>query len=136
MPNLANSVSTAISRADAALATLDQNPFSRSAFAKLTERVSQYIGELIDESLKVASRHGADTVSAADVERASGHLVSTLTRRLYRLVGALGGVFFGTALSNLLQLMNGATIHPRQALVTFVFGVIGAGLVMLHVLKD
>jgi len=136
MPDPPVSLATAIAQADAALAGAKHPPFSESAFARVRESVSQYIGQLVDESLIVARRHGADTVSAPHVDRASEQLASSMTRRLYRLFGIVGGVFFGTALSNLLQLMNATQIEPRQAIVTFIFGVLGAVLVMIQVLGD
>jgi histone H3/H4 len=129
-------LSTAISRAEAVLAHADHPRFSESAFARLKERLSLYIGELVNESLAVARRHGADTVSAPHVDRASEQIAANIARRLYRLFGILGGVFFGTALSNLLQLMNAPQIEPRQAIVTFIFGVLGSALVMIQVLRD
>jgi len=130
------SLAAAISRADAVLAGANHLAFSASAFARLKERVSQYIGELVDESIKAARHHGADAVSAAHVDRASEQLAASLSRRLFRLFGVVGGVFFGTALSNLLQLMNATQIEPRQAVVTFIFGVLGAVLVMIQVLRN
>jgi len=36
----------------------------------------------------------------------------------------------------LLQLMNATQIEPRQAVVTFIFGVLGAVLVMIQVLRN
>jgi hypothetical protein len=55
--------------------------FSEEGFEQLNERIAQYIGELTAESVRVARRHQADSVSPAYVDRAAEHLATGKSAR-------------------------------------------------------
>ncbi len=82
-----NTVMDITKDAESKLKGVNTSPFSASASSILKAKISQYLSELIDESIKVSKRHRADTVSAAHVERASEYLFSSTTRRFFRHFG-------------------------------------------------
>ncbi len=100
-PELAHDV---VAQAEAQLREVSPSPFSPPAFGLLKANISEYVSELIGESIKVSKRHRADTVSAAHVERAAEYLVSSTSRRIYRHLGTVGGILLGAALSNMLAM--------------------------------
>src|SRR5947207_13761636 len=75
--------------------------FSPPAFSVLQRKIFEYISDLIKESFKISRRHVSDTVSMTDVERASEYLASSTSRRVFRLMGIIGGALLGAALSNI-----------------------------------
>lgn len=90
MPNnveYKNTVKDFTKDAESKLKGVNTSPFSASALSILKAKISQYLSELIDESIKVSKRHRDDTVSAAHVERASEYLFSSTTRRFFRHFG-------------------------------------------------
>src|SRR3990172_11711465 len=93
-----------VAQAEAKLQGADASPFSPPAFGALKAHISDYITELVNESVKVSKRHRADTISAAHVERAAEYLVSSGSRRFYRHLGMVGGILLGAALSNILPM--------------------------------
>ena len=125
-----------VNEAEAALEDIDTSPFSQYAFSILKSKISQYLSELIDESLKVSKRHQADTVSAAHVERASEYLVSSTTRRFFRHLGTVGGILLGGSLSNILAMTVAGKYSALGNLVSIGLGIVGAFLIALHIAKD
>ncbi len=85
-------VHAVVAEAEADLKRVDVSPFSPPAFGTLKAKISEYVVELLNESIKVSKRHRADTVSAAHVERAAEYLVSSTSRRSYRHLGTVGGI--------------------------------------------
>jgi hypothetical protein len=95
-PGAADSVKTIeeVKReAEAHLGSLAAATFSAAGFLAFKEKITQYIADLSTESVRVSTRHGADTVSAAHVEHAADFLVSSRGRRLYVTTECLG-VFY------------------------------------------
>jgi histone H3/H4 len=129
-------ISDLITAAEKELQSFGSAPFSEPAFATLKERVSQYIVELINEALKVAKRHQADTVSAAHVNRASDYLVSSSSRKIFRHLGTVGGILLGAAIGNVLAMTTSNQFTATSVLVTSGLGIIGAFLIALHIAKD
>ena len=99
-------------------------------------KISEYVAELLSESVKVSKRHRADTVSAAHVERAAEYLVSNTSRRFYRHLGTVGGILLGAALSNILAMTLGGKYTGAGTVLSVAFGIIGAFVIALHVAKD
>lgn len=136
-PGNADDTAKALVRhAETQLNTLDPAPFSPPAFTRLKAKVGEYIAELISESMKVSRRHQADTISAAHVERASEYLVTSMSRRIYRHLGTLGGILFGAALSNVLAMSLTGQYTGGATIVSVVLGIVGAFLIALHIAKD
>lgn len=122
--------------AESRLASVEPTPFSPNAFATLREKINRYIIQLIDESLKVAKRYRSDTISAAHVDRAAEYLVSDTSRRFFRHLGTVGGIFLGAALSNLLSMATLGSYSGTGVAVTTGLGIIGAFLIALHIARD
>lgn len=122
--------------AERSLNAVDGSPFSPPAFGALKTKISQYVIELVDESIKVSKRHRADTVSAAHVERAAEYLVSSTSRRLYRHLGTVGGILLGAALSNILAMTLTSQYTGMGTMLSAALGIVGAFMIALHVAKD
>ncbi|MCA1629314.1 MAG: hypothetical protein LC774_02895, partial [Acidobacteria bacterium] len=71
---------------------IEHTPFSEKSFERLKYKISEYTAQLLTESVKVSRRHGSETVSTSDVERASQYLVSSTSHKVYRHMGTLGGL--------------------------------------------
>jgi len=74
-----------IDRVGRELQNAARTPFSEQAFEELKEQISVYAGELIQESVKKARRHRAETVSSADVQQASQYLVASTSHKIYSM---------------------------------------------------
>ena len=130
------SIRSLLKGAGARLSAIEHTPFSPKAFAALERQISQYIVDLIDESLKTARLRRSDTVSESHVERASEYLVSDTGRSLFRHLGTVGGVLLGASLSNLLSMASAGTYTRLGVLFTTGFGVVGAFLIAIHIARD
>jgi hypothetical protein len=115
---------------------LNPYPFSPGAFKFLKEQISQHIKELVNESIRISKRHRSDTVSTAHIERASEYLIYSVRRKVFRHVGTLGGIFFGSALSIFLSMWMNSLYPGKGVLLSVVFGVIGSVMITLHMSKD
>jgi len=125
-----------IQDAEMEIRDLDPSPFSHQGFSVLKEKISEYIAQLISESIRVAKRHQADTVSVAHVERANEYIVSSSSRRIFRHLGTVGGIFLGASLSNILSMTTTGQFSSVGTLISVGFGIVGAFLVALHIAKD
>jgi hypothetical protein len=122
--------------ARATLADVDPKPFSTAAFFKLQERIEQHIDDLVIESARIMSRHQADTISAAYVSQASENLVIGRRQRLFTIVGTLGGVLLGAAVSSFVEMAKSATVTTPQALTASILGVIGAIMIVVQFARE
>ena|ERR1043165_949392 len=125
-----------IERVGRELQNAARTPFSEQAFEELKEQISIYAVELIEESVKKAKRHRAESVSSADVQQASQYLVASTSHRIYRHAGTVGGLLFGTAFSNILSMITTHQYGLAGVIVTFVFTMVGTFLVALHMVRD
>ena len=130
------SLQRVIEEADAQLQHVKSSPFSPSAFSVLKEKISEHIAQLVSEAIKISKRHQADTVSAAHVERASEYLVTSTSKRFFRHLGTVGGIFLGASLSNILAMTVADQYSTIGTLVSAGLGIIGAFLIALHIAKD
>lgn len=119
-----------------ALRNLEQSPFSTRAFATLTSKINEYIADLVNESIKIAHRHRADTVSAAHVESASEHLVASASHRIFRHLGTVGGILLGAAISNVLGMVTAGKFTSAGTIISLISAVVGAFLVALHIARE
>jgi len=131
-----NQLKTAIDNAEKELNSLEESPFSASAFDTLKERIGRFISELIAESIKVAKRHAADTVSSNHVEKASDFLVTSSGKKFFRHLGTIGGALLGAGISNILAMTTSNQFTTPGVAVTSGLSIIGAFLVALHIAKD
>ena len=125
-----------VGQAEAHLEGVDASPFSPHAFGTLRSKISEFVFELVNESIKVSKRHRADTVSAAHVERAAEYLVSSTSRRFYRHLGTVGGILLGAALSNILAMTLAGQYTGSGTILSVVLGVVGAFAIALHIAKE
>lgn len=125
-----------IDRASRRLQNGAKVPFSDQAFQELKEQISAYTEELIDESVKKAKQHRAESVSSADVQQAGQYLVARPSHRLYRHVGTFGGLLFGTALSSIVSMTTTNQYGLTVVVVKFVLTFIGTFFITIHMAKD
>jgi len=57
-------------------------------------------------------------------------------RKIFRHVGTLGGIFFGSALSIFLSMWMDSQYPQKGVLLSVAFGVIGSVMITLHISKD
>lgn len=125
-----------IDRINAEFNKAESTPFSDHAFEEFQEQVGDYGVELISESVKRARKHQAEGVSSSDVRHASQYLVSSTNHKIYRHAGALGGVLFGTALSQVISIITTKQYGLDGIIIIFALTLIGTSLITVHVIKD
>jgi hypothetical protein len=125
-----------IQDADARLRHFDPSPFSLRAFSALIEKISEFIARSVSESIKVARRQQADTVSVAHVEQACQYLVCSPRRRLFRHLGTVGGALLGASLSNTLVMILADQCSAVGTITAIGLGITGAFVIALHMAKD
>lgn len=128
--------SVVIKDAERGIAALNSEPFSPKAFAALQKVISWFIGEVIEQSIKVSKRHRADTVAESHVQLAAEYLVGDAPVRILRHLGTLGGIMLGAGLSNLLSMIAAKNITGLSVILTVALSVIGSFLVALHIARD
>jgi len=118
------------------LSAASYTPFSREGFEEIQEQVDKYIGDIILESVRIMERRQADTVSKRYVQQASENLVASSRRRIFTLVGTIGGIFFGTAASSFFEMARSSRTSATEALVAALFGVAGAFMIALQFTRE
>jgi hypothetical protein len=129
-------VKALILSAENEIQTVESTPFSPNAYSILRMKISEYISNLVDESIKVSKRHQADTVSSAHVRRASEYLVSSTSRQLFRHLGTVGGILLGASISAILTMVTEGRFTSFSIIASVLFGIIGAFLIALQIAKD
>lgn len=131
------SIERTIEAAYVELQSVESHPFSPPAFSALKDKISEYIVQLIMESIQVSKRHRADTVSAAHVDQASDDLASGVSRRFFRYVGAGGGILLGTSLSPFLAVSNAPTQYSIPGMVVSgAVGLLGIFMIAFHIARE
>nr|VFJ48144.1 MAG: hypothetical protein BECKDK2373C_GA0170839_102029 [Candidatus Kentron sp. DK]VFJ53109.1 MAG: hypothetical protein BECKDK2373B_GA0170837_10413 [Candidatus Kentron sp. DK] len=125
-----------IRRAEDQIRAVEPSPFSPPAFIMLKTKIGQYVSELVNESIKTAIRHQADTVSAAHVSQASEYLVTNTSCKIYRHVGIIGGVLLGAALAHILEMSALDQYTGEGTILSSTLGVVGAFMIALHIGKN
>jgi hypothetical protein len=118
------------------LSAASHTPFSREGFDAVQEQVDKYIGDIILESVRIMERRQADTVSRRYVQQAGENLVASSRRRLFTLIGTIGGIFFGTAASSFFEMARSGKSSLTEALVASLFGVAGAFMIALQFTRE
>jgi hypothetical protein len=122
--------------AESKLEIIDSSPFSPQAFSLLKEKISEYILELVSESINVSKRHQADMVSCSHVQHAWEYLISNTKQRFFKHIGTIGGIILGASSSNILSMYSGVQYTSEGTFNLVVMSIIGAILVTLHMSKD
>lgn len=112
-------------------------PFTPQGFVKYKEKIGTYISALYIESQKTAKRHKVDNVSESHVETASSYLIKNRDSKISKLMGVLGGVFLGAAVSNILALtVLGQAFSITGLVVTIVLGILGSFMIGINMMKE
>jgi hypothetical protein len=123
-------------RARRQLANISHTPFSEEGFNALQDEVEEYIADLTLESVRIMERRQADTISRKYVQQASENLVASTRRRLFTLVGTVGGILLGASVSSYFEIIRrGATTVP-ETLVATTFAVVGVFMIALQFAKE
>jgi hypothetical protein len=59
-PPISETLKRLLESAHIETANINHNPFSQNGFNRLTERVDEYLVQLVTESVRVAKRHDSD----------------------------------------------------------------------------
>ena len=106
-------------------------PLSEQAQVEVEGKMVDYNDNLVEIAEKIAKRHKADGVSAADVTQAANEMVNCPRRNFYTHLGVCGGLFVGAALSHLLEMTYHGRFSAASTVVTCLLFVVGG--VMLGV---
>jgi len=125
-----------IEAAEQELRKANDTPFTPRAFDNLKDKITEYSVLLITEAVKIAKRHNSEMVSSTQVEHASEYLISSPSRKFYRHMGALGGVFLGVGGSSFVSMFTINQFTQNGVAITFVATLLGGVLTTVHVVKD
>jgi len=132
------SIEKTIQAAYVELQSVETHPFSAPAFSMLKDKISEYIVQLIMQSIQVSKRHRADTVSAAHVEQASDDLASGVSRRFFRYVGAGGGILLGVSIAPFLSVSGNAIAQYSVPglVVSGALALLGTFMIAFHIARE
>jgi len=122
--------------AEARLEGVEHTPYSDAAFAALKQSISQYVSDLVSESIRVARRGRADAVSAADVREASQYLGSGLGRPASKLLLTVGGTLVGASVSAVLAIIATGEYSTVGFAVFFGVGIVGAFMLAFGIARE
>jgi hypothetical protein len=123
-------------KADDYLQNINPTPFSAPAFSIIKGKISQYVQDLYNESIKISNHDQSDSVSVKHVELAAEHLKLQTPRRIYKHFGTIGGIFLGASLSNLLSMMTASQFSFLAISITVLLAIAGASLISFNIAKD
>lgn len=123
-------------QARAQLVGASHTPFSEDGFSELQEKTSVYIGDLILESVRIMQRRQADTISRKYVQQASENLIATSRRRTFTLIGTIGGVLLGTALSSYYGMVGAKSLNVSEVIVASLLAIVGTFMIALQFTKE
>jgi hypothetical protein len=118
------------------LDTIEPSTFSEPAFNQLTGIISDFIHDLIVESVNISRRHGADVVSQSHINIAYHYLISHSKRKIFDHLGTIGGIFLGAAISYFLTLSPDNKIGQSNLWFCFLIGIVGVFLIGLNIAKE
>jgi len=116
------------------LRNIQPSQFSDRAFIRVQTIITDFVNDLITESIVVSEKHSVDIVSEIHVDIARGYLISQRKKKFYDLLESLGGVFLGVALSGLYMVISPSPTKPVEVnivIFTFVCGIIGILLIAI-----
>lgn len=118
------------------LADVSHTPFSPEGFSAVQDQIDRYIGDLILESVRIMDRRQADTVSRRYVQQASENLVATSRRRLFTLVGTVGGILLGASVTTYLDIIRTGSPTTSEVIVAAVLGIVGVFMTALQFARE
>ncbi|SOD02997.1 hypothetical protein SAMN05216486_10731 [bacterium JGI 053] len=123
-------------RAGELLAKPNALPFSAAALEELKARIDGYVVDVMREARRIARRQQADVISPAYVRQASECLVARKGRKRVALAGSVSGVALGAAFPSLLDVAAGKPMSPIQVVGSAIFGMLGAFLIAVQLLRE
>lgn len=125
-----------VRRAEKELDSIPTMPFTSSAFKLLTGKISQYISNLVIESIRTSKRNRTDNISATHVEEASANISYRNRRNFSRHLGIISGILIGLAFSKMLIIINQGSVSTLDYVITAACGIIGAILLGFHMANN
>lgn len=123
--------------ANKSLSKVENPSFSNNAYNLLKQKITNYISELVDESIKNSKREKADVVSASHVEKSSKYLVATNKNKTKQAIGTFGGFLLGGSISNIIGMAIAGTVIPYYVtIILFLIAIIGALMVAWNLFGD
>jgi hypothetical protein len=135
-PEASSELERIIETAAVELRQIHPGLFSPEGFQRLTQRINEFVGDLTVESVKVAKRHRADSVSPAYVDQANEHLVSGKPSRWRRIVGGIGGIVLGSGLGVSATMVQSGQYTTRGFVLSMVCIIFGMPAFVVHILKE
>lgn len=127
----------AIKEANNELDKLKISPFSEKAYITLKDKISEFIGQLITESIKISKREHSDLISQTQVEQATANLISKRKSKSNYIIGTLGGILLGSTISNIFgMLILNQVFSTVGIILTLLTGIIGTFMVTINVKNE
>lgn len=118
-----------------AVKDIDLTSLSPAGFLELEKSITTYVRELIVLAVQQARRERLDGVSASHVELAAARLIVRPKARIWQYVGGIGGIFLGTAVSNIAAIVD-RTASNFSIVLTVILTAIGAAMLTLQASRD
>jgi hypothetical protein len=125
---------TIINHADEILEDYDASPFTTDAFKLLKDKISEYIVELVNESIKISKRHSSENVLIDHVDLANRFLVTSRKKKIYRYYETLGGIITGVSSTVLIAIYSASVSVPHAEVVKgIMYLLILIGCILMYV---
>jgi sensor histidine kinase YesM len=119
------------------LESIEKSPFSDEGFIEFRQKISQYIIQLFDESIRTARKSNIEIVSPTHVENASNYLIKKQHSKKNTILSTIGGLLLGTAFSNILSIsIYSIKYSTFNIILTIFFAIIGSFLLGLYLSKE
>ena len=119
------------------LESKEKSPFSNEGFIEFRQKISQYIIQLFDESIRNARRSDIEIVSPTHVKNASNYLIKKKNSKKTTILKTIGGLLLGSSLSNIYSIsIYSINYSTFNILLTIFFAITGSFLLGLHLFKE
>lgn len=115
---------------------VDPAPFSRAGLDQLHARVERFINDLLLESINVAKRLEDGSVEPKHVNHAADIVFLRRKRKIYSLLGALGGIAVGSALAKAVEMSGKEAWSSQEALTVFVLAIVGSVAMTIQLMRE
>lgn len=130
-----NEIERILQSIDSILQKVKQKQFSDGGWVRLDVKIKQYVNQLIKESVKVARKHKADSVSPSFVNHASDYLLSGRASWWQKLWEIIANVSLGIGSTIMISMMLANKYSSVGVIFSVVLILIGVIAVVLQ-LKD
>lgn len=131
-----NTVVKVTAEAESRLDQFDRSPFSQPAFDILKTKISEYVTDIVGESIRISKRSNTDSVSEFHVKLAAEYLTTSSSRRIFRHIGTIGGIILGASLSNILGMTLTNSYTGGGVILSAILSISGAFMIAFHIAKD